>query len=116
MKLKFLHLSTTGSLFVLNLSYIFVSAFTFESLLCGLHHSVFTRSLPGSLAFVPEEAIGHYQPPPGPINYGPLPTTGPVSLEAPAIASTAGNADGNDIGYGSRRTMAVTESPDAADE
>ncbi|KAL3438911.1 hypothetical protein BDV09DRAFT_158876 [Aspergillus tetrazonus] len=116
MKFKFFHLSTTIYLFILNLSCIIVSAFTFESLFRGLHPSVFTRSLPGSLAFVPGEAIGNYQPPPGPIHYGPLPTTEPVSLEAPAIASTAANADGNDIGYESRRAMAATESPDAADE
>jgi hypothetical protein len=116
MKFKFFHSSTTVYLFILNLSCVIVSASTFESLLHGLHPSVFTRSLPGSLAFVPGEAIGHYQPPPGPIHYGPLPTTDPVSLEAPAIASTAANTDGNDIGYGSRRAMAVTESPDAADE
>lgn len=116
MKFKFFHLSTTIYLFILNLSCIIVSAFTFESLFRGLHPSVFTRSLPGSLAFVPGEAIGNYQSPPGPIHYGPLPTTEPVSLEAPAIALTAANADGNDIGYESRRAMAATESPDAADE
>ncbi|CBF75232.1 uncharacterized protein ANIA_03856 [Aspergillus nidulans FGSC A4] len=116
MKFKVFHLSTTGYLIILNLSCIIVSASSFESLLRGLHPSVLTRSLPGSLAFVPGEAIGNYQPPPGPIHYGPLPTTDPVSSEAPAIASAAANADGNDIGYGSRRAMAATESPDAADE
>ncbi|KAL4754164.1 hypothetical protein BDW72DRAFT_148371 [Aspergillus terricola var. indicus] len=116
MKLKFFHLSATGSLFVLSLSYVVVSAFAFESLFRGLHHSLFTRSLPGSLAFVPTEAIGHYQPPPGPIHYDPLPTTDPDSLEAPPVASAAGDADGDDIGYGLRRTMAATESPDTEDE
>ncbi|KAL4740647.1 hypothetical protein BDV11DRAFT_90317 [Aspergillus similis] len=116
MKLKFFHLSTTGGLFVLNLSYVVVSAFNFESLPREPHHSLSTRSLPGPLAFVPGEAVGHYQPPTGPIHYGPLPTTDPDNLEVPAVSSTAGDADGNDIGHGSRRTMAVAESPDAADE
>ncbi|KAL5044017.1 hypothetical protein BDW71DRAFT_209624 [Aspergillus fruticulosus] len=115
MKLKPSLLPTLGSLFALSLCTV-VSAFTFDSLLRGLHHNSYTRSFPGSLAFVPEEAIGYYQRPPGPIHYGPLPVTDPDPPGAPAMASTAGDADGDDIGYGSRRAMATKESPDAADE
>ncbi|KAL6237420.1 hypothetical protein BDW75DRAFT_82552 [Aspergillus navahoensis] len=116
MKLKSSLVPALGSLFVLSLSCIFVSAINFHSLLRGLHRNLRTRSLPGSLALVPEEAIGHYQPPPGPIHYGPLPVTDSGTLDTPAMASTAGGADDDDIRYGSGRAMAAAMSLDASEE
>ncbi|KAL4787366.1 hypothetical protein BJX76DRAFT_318966 [Aspergillus varians] len=96
-----------GSLFVLSLSAcILASPLNFDSILHGVHQNIVSRSLPGSLAFAPEGAVGQYQPPPGPIVYDTSPATSPDSPDAPA---TAENTDENDVDYGSKQALAATE-------
>ncbi|RDW93861.1 uncharacterized protein DSM5745_01183 [Aspergillus mulundensis] len=116
MKLKSSVSTLLGSLFFLSLSCVVTSAFVFDSLLRGLHQNIFARSLPGSLAFVPEEAIGRYQPPPGPIQYDPIPANNPNIPDAPAMASTAGDPGDDELGFGSRAAMAATESQADSEE
>ncbi|KKK23799.1 hypothetical protein P175DRAFT_0230727 [Aspergillus ochraceoroseus IBT 24754] len=58
-----------GNFLILSLSACIVtSAISLNSVLRGLPHNIFQRSLPGSLATAPEGAVGYYQPPPGPID------------------------------------------------
>ncbi|KAL4869437.1 hypothetical protein BDV12DRAFT_167764 [Aspergillus spectabilis] len=112
MRIRFFPLHALSSLLILSLSTcIAVSALSFDSLLRDLHQTIFRRSLPASLTLAPEGAVGYYQPPPGPIIYGPVPATAPHNPDAVAAPRPA-NTDNNGPVYGSKHALAATEGPD----
>ncbi|KAL4910965.1 hypothetical protein BDW74DRAFT_172420 [Aspergillus multicolor] len=116
MKTKFFLSPLLGTLFILSLLCTVASASVFNSLLRSFHQNVFVRSLPGSLAFAPEEAIGSYQPPPGPIHYDSLPANNANTPDAPTMAATVENADDDDSKSESKVAMAATESQPDSEE
>lgn len=92
-----------GTLFILGLSaFVLASAFSFDSALREVYHNIDRRSLPGSLALAPTDAVGKYQPPPGPVVYGPSPAT----VSSPSIPE---NTDGDESTHESNRAMAATD-------
>lgn len=96
-----------GSLLILSLSaFGLASAFGFDLALHGLYRNIERRSLPGSLALAPTDAVGKYQPPPGPVIYGPS----PAAVSSP---STPEDTDENETTHESNRAMAATD--DSAD-
>lgn len=99
-----------GNLFILGLSaFVFASAFSFDSALHGLHHNIERRSLPGSFALAPTDAVGKYQPPPGPVVDGPSPAV----VSSP---STPEDTDANETTYESNRAMAATDGSEDSNE
>ncbi|KAL2870870.1 uncharacterized protein BJX67DRAFT_377496 [Aspergillus lucknowensis] len=94
---------------------VVVSAISFQLILHDIHHIILRRSLPGSLAFAPEGAVGQYEPPPGPIVYGPLPTTTVELPESITPPLTAEEADVDGAVHESKET-AATDTPGKVDD
>ena len=98
-----------GNLFILSLSaFTLASAFGFDLALHGLYRNI-ERSLPGSLAIAPTDAVGKYQPPPGPVIYGPS----PAAVSSP---STPEDTDENETTHESNRAMAATDDSEDSNE
>ncbi|KAI9370328.1 hypothetical protein BJX61DRAFT_544754 [Aspergillus egyptiacus] len=90
---------------------IVVSATGFESMLRNVQHKTLPRSLPESLAYAPEGAVGY---PPPPIVHEPSPAAASEADDTPMV-STARNTD-DDVGYGSKKEMAATDGSDGYNE
>ncbi|KAL2795673.1 hypothetical protein BJX66DRAFT_336794 [Aspergillus keveii] len=58
-----------------------------------MSRSLLRRSLPGSLALAPEGAVGQYQPPPGSVTYGALPTENGEIPQGTPFPSTTQSTD-----------------------
>ncbi|CEN61838.1 hypothetical protein BJX68DRAFT_227479 [Aspergillus pseudodeflectus] len=99
MKISMFSELALGRTLVLLLSACIVtSAISLDAIIHRIPRNLFGRSLPGSLALAPEGAVGQYQPPPGPVIYGALPTeTGEIPQGTP-LASTTQSTNTKPIG------------------
>ncbi|KAL3450107.1 hypothetical protein BJX65DRAFT_22554 [Aspergillus insuetus] len=109
----FSNLALSRTLVFLLSACIVTSAISFDAIFHDLPRSLFGRSLPGSLALAPEGAVGQYQPPPGPVTYGALPTENGEIPQGTPLPSTTQSTDNAPIetpaDAGKNKTDAVND-------